>query len=251
VLDNGVEQMYKVYKIIEWEFLMPDASGKVSATRLEVPNLRDTVYEAIKASILRHEYAPGAKVPEITIARSLGVSRTPVREALNRLEREGIVEVVPRYGAFVRKFGRDEILQILLIQEVLEGLAVRLAASRMSDDEVAAMEINLDNISDDASTSKILDRFMDYDIDFHGTIAAACGSPWLENLLSNIRAQMTMCRFATMHLPGRISRSVKEHLAVIQEIKSQNPERAEKAARAHISAVIADLKREKSQDAEP
>lgn len=229
---------------------MQEPSGKFSGTRLEVPNLRDTVYEAIRASILGHEYPSGAKVPEIVLAKNLGVSRTPVREALNRLEREGIVDVVPRYGAFVRTFTREEILEILRIQEVLEGLAVSLAAPRISDDEITAMEIDLKRISTDIHMPEILNRFMSYDIHFHGTIAAACNSARLESLLSNIRAQMTMCRFATMHLPGRISRSVTEHLAIIEAIKSRGPEKAEKAARAHISAVRADFERETSEATE-
>jgi DNA-binding GntR family transcriptional regulator len=229
---------------------MQEPTGRLSATRLEVPSLRDSVYEAIKASILRHEYPPGAKIPEIVIAESLGVSRTPVREALNRLEREDIVDVVPRYGAFVRTFSAEEILEILRIQEVLEGLAVRLAAPRISDVEVRHMEINLENIAADAPKPEILDRFMNYDIDFHGAIAAAGSSPRLESLLSNIRAQMTMCRFATMHLPGRITRSVKEHRAIIEGLKSRRPERAEKAARGHMAAVITDFVREKSENSE-
>jgi DNA-binding GntR family transcriptional regulator len=229
---------------------MEHPDGKRLGTRLEVPSLRDTVYEAIKASILRHEYAPGAKVPEIDIARSLGVSRTPVREALNRLEREGIVDVVPRYGAYVRTFSTEEILEILRIQEVLEGLAVRLAAPRMPGDEIDKLESDLKNLAADTSKSKTLERFMNYDIDFHGAMAAAGRSPRLESLLSNIRAQMTMCRFATMHLPGRISRSIREHMAIIEALKSRDPEKAENAARKHISAVIADFLRETSAGSE-
>jgi DNA-binding GntR family transcriptional regulator len=250
MLDNAKSEMYKVYKIIPRGLSMEEPTGGLSSAKLEVPSLRDSVYEAIKASILRHEYAPGAKIPEIIIARTLGVSRTPVREALNRLEREGIVEVVPRYGAFVREFSSEQILEILRIQEVLEGLAVRLAAPRIAKDEIKAMETHLNAIAANTSRPEILDRFMSYDIDFHEAIAAACESPRLESLLSNIRAQMTMCRFATMHLPGRIDRSVNEHRAIIKELNSQNSERAEKAARAHISAVIADFEREKSEDME-
>jgi DNA-binding GntR family transcriptional regulator len=228
---------------------MERSDKEFPSTRLEVPSLKDTVYEAIKNSILRHEYQPGSKIPEAILAKNLGVSRTPVREALNRLEREGIIGFVPRYGAFVREFAREEILEILGIQEVLEGLAARLATFRISDDKISAMEADLKKIAKDTPPGEMLDKFMGYDIDFHGTIAAACNSPRLESLLANIRAQMTMCRFVTMHLPGRIGRSIKEHAAVLEGFKSRDPERVEKAARAHISAIRSDFERERPRGA--
>lgn len=228
---------------------MHGTGKKQSTTRIEVPNLKDTVYEAIKMSSLRHEYPPGAKIPEAAIAESLGVSRTPVREALNCLERESIIDVVPRHGAYIRTFTEEEILEILLIQEVLESLVARLAATRIPDEAIAAMERDLKDMAANAQRTKKLDGFMSYDIDFHGKIASICGSPKLGSLFANIKAQMTMCRFATMYLPGRFRKSVKEHLAIIHALKSRNPEKAEKAARAHISKVIADFEHKNSKRA--
>ena len=92
------------------------------------PNLKEAVYQRLKESIIRGEISPGSKLVETQISQKLGVSRTPLREAISRLGQEGLLEVVPRHGTFVRKQSVNEILESLEIREALEGLAARLAA---------------------------------------------------------------------------------------------------------------------------
>ena len=100
---------------------------------IESPNLRDRVYEILKKSIIFQEIPPGEKIDEEAIAKQLGVSRTPIRETLCRLENEGIVKVIPRRGAFVVKHSREKITEILMVREALEGFAARLAVDHVDE----------------------------------------------------------------------------------------------------------------------
>src|SRR4030042_3962325 len=99
-----------------------------------VRDLKSEVYKIIKEGIINREFLPGTQLKESDLVRKLGVSRTPIREALNQLSKEGIIEIFPRKGAFVKKCSREEVIEILILREVLEGVAARLATCLINEE---------------------------------------------------------------------------------------------------------------------
>src|SRR4030042_864548 len=133
---------------------------------IESPNLRERVYEILKKSIILQEIPLGEKINEEFLANQLGVSRTPIRESLCRLENEGIVKILPRRGAFVVKHSRERITEIMMVREALEGFAARLAADNVSKQAIEQMR----SLFRDFSESNIRDRSKEYtqaDLEFH------------------------------------------------------------------------------------
>jgi DNA-binding GntR family transcriptional regulator len=203
---------------------------------IESPNLRDRVYEVLKRAIIFQGIPPGQKIDEETLARQLGVSRTPIRESLCRLENEGIVEIIPRRGAFVVKHSKESIIEILLVREVLEGFAARLAVDHIDQRSIEEMKV----LFRDFSESNIRDRSKDYtqaDLKFHGLIVKESRNSWLISLMNTLNDHIQMLRLRTVALEGRPERSLFEHRRVIEALERRNPSLAETLMRRHIRNV--------------
>lgn len=203
---------------------------------VESPNLRERVYEILKKSIILQEIPLGEKIDEEFLANRFGVSRTPIRESLCRLENEGIVKIIPRRGAFVVKHSKERIIEILLIREVLEGLAVRLAADNM--DEATINEIKL--LFKDFSGSNIGERPKNYpqaDLEFHKLIISKSKNNLLMSMMNTLNDHIQMLRLRTFALEGRPEQSLTEHLKIIEALEKRNPSLAESLMREHIHNV--------------
>jgi len=198
---------------------------------IESPNLRERVYEILKRAILFQEIGPGQKIDE-----ELGVSRTPIRESLCRLENEGIVKIIPRRGAFVVKHSKESIIEILLVREVLEGFAARLAVGHIDERTVEEMR----SFFRDFSEANICDRSKDYaqaDLKFHTLIAKKSQNSWLMSIMNILNDHIQMLRLRTVALEGRPEHSLLEHRKIIEALERRNPALAESLMRKHIQNV--------------
>ncbi len=195
-----------------------------------VRDLKAEVYKIIKEGIVRREFLPGTRLKESDLVRRLGVSRTPIREALNQLSKEGIIEIFPRKGAFVRNCTREEVTEILILREVLEGAASRLATLQMSDRTMRKLE---------GFFKDYRKGFMDYaeaDERFHTEIIQASGSRRLIGLVSNLKdsLQMLDMRAVSFRYPERIKESLSEHVRIIEAFKARDVDLAERLTREHF-----------------
>lgn len=203
---------------------------------IESPNLRQRVYEILKRAIIFQEIGPGQKIDEEGVAKQLGVSRTPIRESLCRLENEGIVKIIPRRGAFVVSHSKESIIEILLVREVLEGFAARLAVGHI--DERAIEEMS--SLFRDFSEANIRDRSKDYaqaDLKFHTLIVKKSQNSWLMSIMNILNDHIQMLRLRTVALEGRPEHSLLEHRKIIEALEKRNPSLAESLMRRHIQNV--------------
>ncbi len=210
---------------------------------LERHNLRDQVYDILKRRIILREIKPGKKINEEELAESLGVSRTPIRETLLRLEHEGIVEIIPRRGAFVVSQSNKKVIDLLHVREVLEGLVVRLATENMNQELIYRLHRGLKEIS---TTDKRADRLLKYtpaDVEFHALLLEACDNDLLKSMMETVNAHLQMVRLRTVGLPGRPELTVREHYKILEAIEQENPIHAEKSMRKHVESVRKDVEK--------
>ena len=200
------------------------------------PNLRERVYEVLKKTIIFQEIPPGEKIDEEGLARTLGVSRTPIRESLCRLENEGIVKIIPRRGAFVVKHSKERIIEILLVREVLEGFAARLAVNHIDARTLDEMKTLFQGYSE----GNIRDRSMEYtqaDLEFHTLIVKKSKNSLLMSLMNILNDHIQMLRLRTVALKGRPERSLLEHLKIVEALEKKSPSLAESLMRKHIRNI--------------
>ncbi|MFO8089173.1 MAG: GntR family transcriptional regulator [Desulfatiglandaceae bacterium] len=206
--------------------------------QIENSNLRDQIYEIIHDMILAREILPGEKILEEDLAIKFGVSRTPIRECLFRLEHEGIVEFIPRRGAFLRKYSEKKIAEIFDMREVLEGLVARLvAATNDNADLNSVIRLVLDRVYMLTDQGENLTNFTRADIEFHQLLLNACDNEMLQNAMAVINTHLRLIRVRTVVIPGRARRTVEEHYKVLDAIEKHDPEDAEKQMRRHIVSV--------------
>lgn len=198
------------------------------------------IYEVLKRRISDGELALGAKLTEAHLVKEFGVSRTPLREALNRLAQEGLVTIKPYRGAFVASVSEDEVRELFEVREALEGLAARMAATRIEKQLLMELGRRLKK-GIAASARDVYARYSQADREFHETVAQASGNHELIELLGSLASRIQIIRRQTVRLPSRAQRSFREHLEVIEALGRGDPDLAEARMRAHIRAVKAEL----------
>ncbi|MEW6375004.1 MAG: GntR family transcriptional regulator [Thermodesulfobacteriota bacterium] len=202
----------------------------------DYPNLSQRSYEVLKKMIVLHEIPPGEKIDEDFLAQQLGVSRTPIRESLCRLENEGIVKIIPRRGAFVVKHSKEKIIEILLLREVLEGLAARLAADHVDETTIDEMR----SLFKDFSESNIRDQSKNYtqaDFKFHTLVVKKSKNSLLMGMMNTLNDHIQMLRLRTVAFRGRPEHSLSEHFKIIEALEKRDPSLAESLMRDHIHNV--------------
>lgn len=207
---------------------------------LEHPSLHERVYDEIKKSVIKGEIPPGSKIIEENIAKTLGVSRTPIREALKRLAQDGLVEITPRKGAFVIQLSKEIVKEILEIREALEGMAARLAALNMTDEILEKMKKAFEG-SEERIKRRDFSNYSIIDVEFHQLLFKASNNQRLLQIINNLYDCIQMLRLKSVILPGRIERSLNEHLSIIEALEKRDPDIAEKMAREHIQNVKIDV----------
>lgn len=211
------------------------------AAKLSVAPLEDTstfknrAYTALKEVIVSlniYDQTQEVRLDERQLAQSLGVSRTPVREAMAQLEREGFVHSVPRRGIYVVRKTRREVIEMIQVWAALESLAARLITVHASDDEIATLRSMFATFEDGAPHAK-LDEYSEVNIQFHQAIIAMGGNGVLVNLAENLFTHMRMIRRKTIAEENRADRSIEDHLAIIQALEARDTDAAEVLVRNH------------------
>ena len=189
-------------------------------------------YAAIRDRILSGDIAPGDRLRETALGDELGLSRTPVREAMRRLEQDGLLEHVPHRGVVVRSLDAQQITELYLIREILEGTAARLAAQHASDAEIAALREMLgERPSPQVDAAAEASR---RNAVFHRAIRNAAHNRFLISAMQGVEGSLALLGPTTLGLPGRAEAAALEHAAILDAIASRDMGAAETAARAHI-----------------
>lgn len=198
-------------------------------------SLANEVFDRLIEAITSGEFQPGERLSEAKLARELGISRGPLREALGRLEGK-LVTRTPRIGVSVIQFDRGDLEQLFFVREALEGMAARLAAERMSEAQLDAMEDMLRQHADKpglASGEVYHQRSMDDD--FHFAIVDAAKSERIKHLLlDEVYYQLRIHRLKSSARPGRARAALDEHREILKALQSRDPDLAEARMRAHI-----------------
>lgn len=198
--------------------------------------LVDQAYKVIRDAILSRRLAPGSRLSVPEIARQLDISRSPVREAIARIQYEGLAESVSHRGAVVVEIGLDDLIGIYDLREVLEGLATRLATRTADATLIDELEQNW-QAHHDAVESGDVERHMELDATFHRRIREASGNPRLSDNLRQLQGQIRVAMSTTVARRGGMYAALAEHRALIDAIRSGDSAVAETIARDHITRL--------------
>ena len=194
----------------------------------------DQVQQQILKSIRSGHYRPGDRIRETEVAKALGVSRTPVREALRRLESDGLLSFESWRGVVVSRLDRQQVSELYAMREVLEGAAARMAARHIDDAGIELLKLLLEKSQespDDPARLAKLNR------ELHQTIYSAAHNRYLLQTLGQLENALALLRGTTYAVAGRPDTAAAEHRAIVEAICSRDAEAAELAARKHIGAA--------------
>ena len=209
--------------------------------------LRDVVFETLRDAIIKQVLKPGERLMEIQLADEMGVSRTPVREAIRKLELEGLVVMVPRKGAYVAGVSMKDIHEVYEVRAALEMLAVSLAAERITDEELDALERQVlrESEAEANADEHSLDNIIYIDSSFHDIIYQAAHNQRLVQFVNILQEQLQRFRAASWSRPGRSKTALEEHKQIVEALAERNGELAAKLAKEHIdnaeSAMISGM----------
>lgn len=195
--------------------------------------LRDVVFNTLRQAILKGELKPGERLMEIQLADRLGVSRTPIREAIRKLELEGLVVMIPRKGAEVAKITEKDLKDVLEVRCALEELAVELACAKITASQVEELK-NCMNEFNELIGKKDVTALAEKDEQFHDIIFAATNNDRLVQLLNNLREQMYRYRVEYLKDSNAHGMLIEEHQAIVQNLESGNVAEAKKIINDHI-----------------
>ena len=211
--------------------------------------LRDVVFNTLRQAILTGELKPGERLMEIHLANRLGVSRTPIREAIRKLELEGLVTMIPRRGAEVAQITEKSMKDVLEVRRTLDALSAELACERISPEEEEALKKACQNF-EEAVKTKDTKAIAKADVAIHDIIAAATGNQRLIQLINNLAEQMYRYRFEYIKEASQHERIIQEHRIIYESIVNKDKEAAAETAKLHIDnqekAVIARIRMEQS-----
>ena len=207
--------------------------GTISVKIDQYKPLREIVLETMREAILQQVIKPGERLMESKLADEMGVSRTPIREAIRQLELEGYLIMVPRKGAYVAEISLKDIYEVYEIRTALEILASGLAAERATPQEIEQMERCIYRESSVLNTEDII-KTVEVDTELHSLIYQASRNDRLMAILNKLREQIYRMRVVSTALPGRRVKSLGYHRDLVEAISQRDIERAEKIAGEHM-----------------
>lgn len=211
--------------------------------------LRDVVFNTLRQAILTGELKPGERLMEIHLANKLGVSRTPIREAIRKLELEGLVTMIPRRGAEVAQITEKGLKDVLEVRRALDALSVELACDRISTEELEALGRACDRFEKEAATGDPK-KIAKADVEFHDIIVKATRNNRLIQLINNLSEQMYRYRFEYIKDSSTHEQLIAEHRILFACIRSKDKETAAKTAKLHIdnqeNAIMMQLKKDQA-----
>ncbi len=208
-----------------------------NVTMNEYLPLRDVVFNTLRQAILRGELKPGERLMEIQLANKLGVSRTPIREAIRKLELEGLVLMIPRKGAEVADITEKSLKDVLEVRRALEELSVKLTCDRITKEEIKELEQAAENFRK-TMKNKDITEIAEADVRFHDVIYTATKNQKLIQLLNNLHEQMYRYRIEYLKDEEVYPKLLKEHKEIIERINRGEKEEAARIVCEHIDNQV-------------
>lgn len=208
-------------------------------------SLKDRVYDALKETIAGMNIYEGDGEPRLDerqLSEDLGVSRTPIREAIARLEQEGLVRIVPRRGVFVARKTKTQILEMITVWAALESMAARLTTERATDEEISSLRALFATMEDDTAQANI-DEYSSMNIRFHQSIIRLSKSQLMESMTETLFIHMRAIRARTIGENDRVQRSIIDHMNIIRALENRDADLAERLTREHTLGLAAHVER--------
>ena len=191
---------------------------------------KEEIVKYVKDAIVRGKLEPGKRIVEAPLCKDLSVGRSKVREALRQLEQEGYIEIIPNTGAIVKEISQKDIAQIYDLMGVLEGLSMRIATPKITDEKIAGIENLVQKMEENRDNKFLLSH---YNFEFHVLLTKLGGNSRLITFMENIRVQTYQMRLQTFYNEEQVRASLREHRAIIKAIKERRPQRVENLIRKH------------------
>lgn len=196
-------------------------------------SLRGKIFNILRQQILDGKYLPGDNLIETKLAEELGVSRTPIREAIRQLELEGLVDSIPNKGVIVRGITEKDIVDIYTIRELLEGLAARWAVDKITDEELEELK-DIYDLMEFYTKKGDIEQIAKLNTRFHEVIFRATKSGVLQHILTDFQYYVQWARYNSLKSPGRSQEALKEHRKIVEAFINRDYEKAEKMVTEHI-----------------
>lgn len=206
--------------------------------------LRILVYEELRMLIMTGQIKPGTRMMEIELADSMGVSRTPVREAIRQLEKDNLVTIEPRRGAYVSDISAVDMQDMLIVREPLEGLATYLASQNMTEEQVKVIE-QVNNDYEAALRNNDQEKLIQADTHFHNLITQGSGNEYLINILLELQEQVLRFRYIYFKSSKRAEDIVNEHRMILEALKAGDAEKSSLYCKNHIKNLRETISQEK------
>lgn len=203
--------------------------------------LRDVVFHTLREAILKGELKPGERLMELQLAAKLGVSRTPIREAIRMLEQEGLAVTIPRKGAEVAKMTEKDMEDVLQIREVLDELAASIACEQMTREQLETLKTTMREFEEFTKTGNVK-KIAEADVKFHDVIYQATGNPKLVNMLNNLREQMYRYRIEYLKDEKNYPVLIREHSQIVEGLIAKDKEKVTAAMHHHVRNQVLAVK---------
>jgi len=208
-------------------------------------SLRDRAYAALRQMITEadiYAHADEIRLDEKQLSQQLGVSRTPIREAITLLEQEGFLRTEPRRGIFIVRKTKKQIIEMIEMWAALESMAARLATTNASDDEIASLRTMFDEFRNETPAEHI-DEYSDANIAFHQAIIRLSGSHLMGKTIDNLFLHVRAIRRMTISQSDRAARSIVDHMRIIEALEKRDTELAERLVRQHSLDLAAHIEK--------
>ena len=203
--------------------------------------LRDVVFHTLREAILRGELKPGERLMELQLAAKLGVSRTPIREAIRMLEQEGLAVTIPRKGAEVARMTEKDMEDVLQVREALDELAASIACEEMTEEQLDELKTTMREFEEFTKTGNVK-KIAEADVKFHDIIYHATGNPKLVNILSNLREQMYRYRIEYLKDEKNYPVLIREHNDIVDGLMAKDKGKVTAAMHRHVENQVVAVK---------
>ncbi|MBI4984156.1 MAG: GntR family transcriptional regulator [Rhodocyclales bacterium] len=212
-----------------------------ASSRLNASSLSQQAVEELRRRIASCQLVPGQRLDEAALAAELGISRTPLREALKMLSAEGLVDITPRRGAHVAEMAQDDLEGIFPIMALLEGEVAREAAQKATPLDLRRLD-QLHATLEKYVAAGDVDRYYETNYQFHDALQQVAGNPWLQHVIGDLRKLLRLSRHRSLKLAGRMNDSLNEHRALMDALHKRDAETARRVMKRHLLEQLAALR---------
>ncbi|MCK5386445.1 MAG: GntR family transcriptional regulator [Gammaproteobacteria bacterium] len=191
------------------------------------------VADRLREQIYQHELTPGDAIDEMALCERFGISRTPLREALKVLNSEGLIELIPRRGSFVRSMDIEELNELFPVMVVLEGLCAREAVENCAAQDLQQLDKMHEKLESLAGQGDI-DGYYEQNFVFHQAVQDLSGNKWLQRVIGDLRKVLRLARHMQLTMPGRLEASLEEHRQIMQAFIKNDPDMADRNMQNHL-----------------